>query len=267
MITSTDWFSPMCRLLGVVSSEPAVLPRLVGPDLHEFSRLSSVHCDGWGLAYWDGEGSLSIEREPRTALSSERFASAVAGARTDAAVLHLRKASVGMANVAANTHPFASGSVALAHNGYVSPRPVLDAMLAEAGGDACAGETDTERFFRLVLAAMRRHDPVPALVATADAIAARARLLSLNCLLLTETALYAYARYDEAVIAAEGEDVESYRLQFRAEPGRVVVASNGWDQPSPFWEPVANGQILEVRRGTLWTSLHRLNHDPGPVPA
>ena len=30
---------------------------------------------------------------------------------------------------------------------------------------------------------------------------------------------------------------------------RVVVASNGWEQPSPVWRPLPNGSVLEATRG------------------
>jgi len=88
----------MCRLLGVVSSTPPRrLPELLEGELEPFAALSSVHCDGWGIAHWDEAESLVIDKAPEAAQGSLAFQAAVDGARTQAAVLHLRKASTDMA--------------------------------------------------------------------------------------------------------------------------------------------------------------------------
>jgi hypothetical protein len=82
-------------------------------------------------------------------------------------------------------------------------------------------------------------------------------VVSLNCLLLAHDALYASARYDEKVILARGEELELYQLRYRITPDHVAVASSGWSQPAP-WAPLRNGEILEVRRHDLRTSVHTL---------
>jgi hypothetical protein len=47
----------------------------------------------------------------------------------------------------------------------------------------------------------------------------------------------------------------AYELRYRITPDHVTIASSGWPQPAP-WEPLMNGQILEVRRHDLRTSVH-----------
>lgn len=247
----------MCRLLGVVASCPAALPEHLRADLPAFTELSGIHCDGWGIAYWNDADDLVGVKYPEPARGSSRFAGAVAGARTDAALLHLRKASVNMANTVVNTHPFLAGSVAFAHNGYLSPLSELDRLVAEVGGRPSLGDTDSERYFQLVLAELRQHGPVEALHRAANRIADATEALSLNCLLLTHDALYASARYDEKVILAHNGDVESYQLRYRVTADEVTVASQGWAQPEP-WRLLANGQILQINRGDLRTSVHAL---------
>jgi predicted glutamine amidotransferase len=246
----------MCRLLGVVSATPPrALPELLDGELEPFAALSSVHCDGWGIAHWNDTDDLVVDKAPEAASGSAGFATAAAKARTQAAILHLRKASAGMPTTKANTHPFAAGSVAFAHNGFFSPREKIDAML---DGRGCEGDTDSERYFALVLAEMRHGGPVPALARAASRIAAATEVISLNAMLLTHQALYTFAYYDEKVIAATpGEDLDSYVLRFRPGPDDVIVASNGWDQPAPQWEVLGNGAILEVSRADLRTTVHR----------
>ena len=247
----------MCRLLGVVSAATGELTEQLGTDLSRFAELSHTHCDGWGLAYWNAEDDLVIAKYPEPAQGSERFQAAVEAARTDAALLHLRKASKNMANLMDNTHPFVAGSRAFAHNGYLAPLSALDELVSEVGGRPSVGVTDSERYFNLVLAGLRSEGPVQALREAAELIADAAEVVSLNCLLLTRDALYASARYDEKVILARGEELDLYELRYRITPDHVAVASSGWSQPAP-WAPLRNGEILEIRRHDLRTSVHSL---------
>lgn len=249
----------MCRLLGVVANHTADLGELLGAELDPFRKLSSVHCDGWGIAYWDASDNLVSDKRPEAALNSAAFDAAVGAASTDAALLHLRKASPGMPNGAANTHPFVAGSIAFAHNGQIQPVSALDEVLDRLGGDPPVGDTDSERYFRIVLALLRDCGPVEALDRAIAAIVAAADFISLNCLLLTHDALYAAARWDDAAVAAKGDDPDTFTLRFRPRPDSVLVASSGWEQAAPIWEVLGNGQLLEVRRGDLRTTVHRLS--------
>ncbi|HEX8095605.1 class II glutamine amidotransferase [Jatrophihabitans sp.] len=247
----------MCRLLGVVSAAPGNLAEQLGADLDRFAGLSQTHCDGWGMAYWNAEDDLVTAKYPEPAQGSRRFRAAAEAARTDAALLHLRKASKNMANVMDNTHPFHAGDVAFAHNGYLTPLSALDELVRERGGRPSVGATDSERYFNLVLAGLGGDGVVQALHEAAELIIDAAEVVSLNCLLLTRDALYASARYDEKVILARGEELELYELRYRVTPDHVAVASSGWPQPAP-WAPLRNGEILEVRRHDLRTSVHSL---------
>jgi predicted glutamine amidotransferase len=259
----------MCRLLGVVSATCRPLTSLLEDDLEPFTALSSDHCDGWGLAYRDRQDALQVRKAPETARTSPGYRSALAEAETDAALVHLRKASKGMVNEAVNTHPFtASGAggrtVAFAHNGWASDMPALDAMLASEGGPPCQGGTDSERYFGLVLAALRRGTPPEdALPAVAARVYAAMRTEALNCLLLTDDSLYAHTSYDADRPTLSGDDPHrAYALRFRMTGGGVVVASGGWAGEDPEWEPLPNGHVLRIHRHDLRLSVHR----PAPVP-
>jgi predicted glutamine amidotransferase len=248
----------MCRLLGAIARRPQPLTELLADDLKPFTQLSQRHCDGWGVAYWNPHGDLVTEKRPEAARGSAAFEATIDAATTDAALLHLRRASPGMPTDARNTHPFVAGSIAMAHNGYSYPRAVLDTLLADAHGPEPAGDTDSERYFGLILAAMRDSPPVSAIETAIEAISANAHFVSLNCLLLTNEALYAAVRFDEALVAAEGETPETYTLRFRTGPDSVIVASSGWEQSAPRWEELTNGQVLEVGRRDLRATVHRI---------
>ena len=85
------------------------------------------------------------------------------------------------------------------------------------------------------------------------------RVEALNCLLLTEEALYAFAGYDTTRPTLSGHDpVPMYRMGYRIGPEGVVVASSGWEHSAAPWEPLPNGRVLRVGRRDLHTSVHRV---------
>jgi predicted glutamine amidotransferase len=243
-------------MLGLVSTRIALLTESLSAELDSFSRLSAVHCDGWGVAAWSPGDDLVVHKSPGPALAEPGLLAACAHTATDAALLHLRKASSGLPVSMANTHPFAAGSVAFAHNGYFPPTAEIDALLARLDAEPAAGDTDSERYFRLVLALMRTTGPVSALVGAAAMITERVPPVALNALMLTHQALYAFACFDESA-GPPPSPADSYELRFRVSEREVVVASTGWEQPSPSWEPLVSGTVLEVRRHNLSVSVHR----------
>ena len=249
----------MCRLLGVVSTSSQPLADVLRDDLEQFTALSCDHCDGWGLGYADEGGGYTVRKQPETAQSSAAYRAALEEARTDAAVLHLRKASPGMINTPLNTHPFTDGRVVFAHNGWCADTGALDAELARAGGPSCQGTTDSERYFGLVVAALRSVAPEVALTGVSHRINALTRTEALNCLLLTDEALYAFSSFDASRPTCSGKDpVATYTMGYRIGPEGVVVASTGWEDPALPWEPLTNGRVLRVGRRDLHTSVHRM---------
>src|SRR5918995_506919 len=116
----------MCRLLGTVSTTPVTLDDVLGDERGEFLALAAVHGDGWGHA-WGAPGGLEVRKSPDSALSSEEFAELAATQPAEAALTHLRWATLGLAVGPVNTHPFTDGRVAFAHNGSVKPPAALDA--------------------------------------------------------------------------------------------------------------------------------------------
>ncbi|MGW4369222.1 class II glutamine amidotransferase [Nocardia takedensis] len=241
----------MCRLLGVVTRAPEPLTRTLSDLLDPFLALSHEHADGWGIAARrDRELVRTRGTEPAHAGPAFRDALADPG---DAALLHLRLASPGSPIRPENTHPFLAAGVAFAHNGYFTPGDALDelidpALLAEAGGD-----TDSERFFLRILTLVRIEDadPVDAIARAAADIRSRAAFASLNCLLLTEHALYAYSEQDLGSEVSRRRGPDFFRMYYRTAPAGTVVASSGVGA-GPDWRPLSPRAVLEIRR----TSSH-----------
>jgi len=110
-------FTKMCRLMGYVSHEKTNFDALVGKDFREFISLSSVHCDGWGIATIDHDAhAATLNRAPETAATSENFSKALAQTTTDGGLLHLRWATAGLPINENNTHPFTYKDYSFIHN-------------------------------------------------------------------------------------------------------------------------------------------------------
>ncbi|MET7390599.1 class II glutamine amidotransferase [Streptomyces sp. NPDC005529] len=230
----------MCRLLGVVAEESAPLADLLTGVLHPFLRLAGEHKDGWGIAYRAEGGRIEIVKGRHRADRSARLFRQVQEIRTDAAFLHLRMASQNFAINVANTHPFGDAHTAFAHNGDFAPVAILDEVIGPDLLATARGTTDSERFH---LAVRRRMTDG---LETGEAIARTARdvrttanrLVSLNCLLLTSDALFAYAEHasESDVIQRRGEDFFDLRYARDRERRRIVVASEGWPRPDADWQ-------------------------------
>lgn len=249
----------MCRLLGVVAPQPLPLPALLRENLASFTALSERHRDGWGTAYWDRAGTLRRERSTERAADSDAYAEAVRAAWTDAGILHLRRASRGLALTINNTHPFVDGEIAFAHNGFAEPIDAIDALVTEHGGPPSDGTTDSERYFRLTQAFLRDLPPERALLRAARLIRLATRAESLNAMLLTPDALYTLRADDPELTLARGNSPIEYALHWSVEAGAVTIASTGWDRHPERWREFPHWSVLEVRRargGEVHTVLH-----------
>jgi hypothetical protein len=134
----------------------------------------------------------------------------------------------------------------------------MDSLVRESGAPLPLGDTDSERYLSLLVASMLDRSAPDALRHVAQLIAGRAWTTSLNCLLLIPNALYALAWWDASTIRAQpdGETERDYRLWYRSDADRVVVASAGM-QASGDWLELPHRCVLEVRRDTLETTVHR----------
>ena len=245
----------MCRLLGWATRTPTSLHRLLGhDDTVDFTELSGLHGDGWGLAR-GVPGGVEVRKRANTARMSDDFALWSRATRSDLGLVHLRRATLGLPVRAENTHPFTDGRLAFAHNGSISPPPALDVLLSPTAQGLRTGDTDSERYFLAVLSQLEDGaTPAEALRAAVAGIAATASFTSLNCLLLTPDELYAVCCFDPDGVAAD-EAPDYYDLGVRTTDDAVVVSSSGWGRG---WQGLANGELLVVRRGTLEVTVEAL---------
>lgn len=243
----------MCRLLGFVAQPPTTLGHLLGADLTSFTELSMKHGDGWGVATPTDTG-VDVRKSTEAARTSRGFATLAREHIADAGMVHLRWATMGLATEWDNTHPFTDGRVAFAHNGSISPPAALDGLIAPDLLDQRRGDTDSERYFLVLLTHLRATPgPRDALAATIAEVS-QLHHTSLNCMLITADTLYAVCSYDPAA-EDDAEEDSYYRLHYKVHDGTVLVASSGWGHG---WTEISNNTMLTVHRGTGAMSMRAL---------
>lgn len=236
----------MCRLLGFAATSPMTLRAVLDGRYEDFLRLASErHGDGWGVAWPDGDG-VAIRKEPLSAADAAGFAEVAGTLATPLALVHLRWATLDLGVSLANTHPFGDGRLAFAHNGSISEMPPLEVLTGGAVDARAEGDTDSERYWLAVRAAVERTgDPVQALAETLLTLDRTCDFTSLNCLLLTPTSLVA-ACWSRPERRSPEVGPDYYDLAYDIRGGATVVASSGWHDSG--WVPVPNGSLLVADR-------------------
>jgi predicted glutamine amidotransferase len=242
----------MCRLFGYVSDRPTAVVDELGPEgFRDFTALARVHDDGWGMAWLDDAGRTQTARSPASADDDPEYARLAARPLGAAGFAHLRWATGGLAVGVENTHPFADGPFAFAHNGHIAPIDRLEGMLTAGSRARLVGTTDSERYFRLVVQCIEEEGD------EAGGVTLALRLLmrefpnsSLNALLLTSRHLFAVHVNSRADSPRAGlralfespdaipfrHENEYYAMDYRLTSTCVQVISSGLDAPG--WSPV-----------------------------
>lgn len=239
----------MCRLFGFVSHKPVAVTHLLEDIYESFVKVSHLHGDGWGLAWYDENEHLQLAKAPEAAYYSEEFAHKVKHIRTEMLISHVRWATPGFSLCLESTHPFTYKRMAFAHNGAIVPNQKLEQFIAPHLQSEIVGMTDSERYFLALLSAIEKAPPIEAFQTHLRTMHEQLHSSSLNCLLLTPHALYAVCDFDAGAPLAQ-EEPDYFHIQYQVSSDGVVIASTGLN-PGSGWETLRNGQMLVVERDTL----------------
>lgn len=268
----------MCELLALSSSAPARLTF----SLHALAGrggLAGRSHDGWGVAFYDGH-DVALFREPDPAADSALVRHLEAqGPATRLAISHIRHATRGGLSLA-NTQPFVrelgGRTHVFAHNGDLPGIEGNDG--SRPGAYRPVGQTDSEQAFCLLLARMAmlwRDGTPPALeprLALLATFATELRALGpANFLYADGDALFAHG--DRRL--QRNDRVEPPGLWIRQrtcapepvspEQGAGVTVSTAgtsvvWVASVPLtndpWEPLARGELVAIRGGTIAGRSH-----------
>jgi predicted glutamine amidotransferase len=153
--------SSVCRLLGIVSSEPTEFRIVLKEAPRSMAALSKDHPDGWGLAVWsggatgapgetDGNGGWRLSKGIQRAHDDDEFHRLAVGSRGELLVAHIRQKTVGALSIE-NTHPFHAGRWVFAHNGTIKDIGFLKERTSKERSAQVRGQTDSELFFAYLL--------------------------------------------------------------------------------------------------------------------
>ncbi len=272
----------MCRLFGM-SSAPrrvrAVFWLLEAPD--SLCVQSHRDPDGTGLGFFDADGTPEVHKAPIAAYQDRAFAQEARHVESTTFVAHVRYASTGGLS-ARNTHPFEHDGRLFAHNGVIEG---LDALDAHLGDDLATvrGDTDSERFFALILREARTHggDLGAGIEHAARWIARNVPVFALNLVLTTAGEMWALrypATHDLYMLRRRtgGHHGDRHldhsgsrgRLRVRSDDlaaaDAVVVASERLDD-NPDWRLLDSGELLHVGP-ELQVDCRRVLPDPPTHP-
>lgn len=239
----------MCRLMGYVSTQDHTISEFVGPRFEDFAALSSLHCDGWGIAGIEtGADHPTLVVEPTQASKSDEFKKVTQNAMSNGALLHLRWATAGLPVKEGNTHPFTHGEISFIHNGGIIPasslHPFIDADLFET----MRGDTDSERYFAVIITEIRKAGLVDGIVAAVRRIREECNYTSLNAMVLTPHQMIIINEHTFKAVPP-GQTEAYYDLYYRKDDEGVLVASSGWDQAG--WTLIDNHRALVIDRTTF----------------
>lgn len=277
----------MCELLAMSSSQPAQLTFSLNA-LAARGGMTGTMGDGWGVAFYQGE-DVALFREPLAAADSAlvRFLE-TQGPSTPLAISHIRHATRGTVQLA-NTQPFVrelgGRTHVFAHNGDLPG--IGDSAVFEWGADRPyrpVGQTDSEHAFCALLTRLRplwqgaAPPSLEARLALLTAFAADLRALGpANFLYADSDALFAHGHRRLHQAGALPEPPGLWMLQQHCPPAKtppdtlgalsidqtaqavVLIASVPLSDET--WRPLAEGELLAVRRGEVLISC-----PPGPTP-
>jgi predicted glutamine amidotransferase len=247
---------------------------LQAPD--SLSQQSHREPDGTGLGTYTESGRPVVRKQPCAAYEDEQFATEAKKVSSRTFVAHIRYASNGAVELK-NTHPFEQQDRLFAHNGVIGDVDRLDAELGGARS-LVQGDTDSERFFALITReAQDTGDLGQAITSAARWIAGNLPVFAINCVLITDSELYAL-RYPDThelhfLERAAGGPSGSDHLNHAGDPREtrvhsehlahhpsVVVASEPMDE-DPGWRALESGQLLHVD-GQLNSTVETVLPDP-----
>jgi glutamine amidotransferase len=258
----------MCRLLGIIASEPTEFRLVLEEAPRSLAVLSREHRDGWGLAVWDDEHHWKLDKGLACAGDDANFHRLASGTRGEQMVAHIRQRTVGVSSIE-NTHPFHSGRWVFAHNGTIKDLEFLRAHASPRRLREVRGQTDSELFFAFLLTRLDEShladqeptaDTDAVLKAAVREVRARPDFGAFNFLLADATCTYAH-RFGRSLFLLERGPGDVVRVLRESRDG--VIVQTPWSQrrhavliaseklTDEPWEEVGEGMLLRVDRRPL----------------
>jgi glutamine amidotransferase len=208
-------------------------------------RQSEKHDSGWGSAYYSHDGVPDVKRFADAAHADEGFDEVTSG-RARLIMVHVRRATIGGLKLE-NTHPFSRGPYTYCHNGTI----IKAAKLEPLADTAPRGDTDSERFFNMLMTAFDHGDVLGSLRRAVETVCDTCRFSALNFLFCDGRRIYAYRfgvyrlfwlRRD---LALDADTDMHYHVHLEAPRGAhmVLAASERLTESEP-WVEMGQDELL-----------------------
>jgi glutamine amidotransferase len=235
----------MCRLFAAAASAPIEVSFELLRSENSILRQSERHDSGWGSAYYSQDGRPDVRRFPEAAHADAGFDEATSG-RSQLIMVHVRRATIGDLKLE-NTHPFADGPYTYCHNGTI----LKASALVPLANRAPRGETDSERFFNLLMTSFDPEDVLGSLRRAVERVVDKCRFSALNFLFCDGQRLYGY-RFGVyrlfAVVRSldlEADTQTHYHLHLERPHGEhVVLISSEKLDDRPEWTELGQDELL-----------------------
>lgn len=223
----------MCEMFGVSSVRTIDVTK----ELKEFFKHGEYNPHGWGIASWNDEGRITIDKEPVDSTRSEKIIKLLSsGISCRGIIAHIRRATIGYAEYK-NTHPFIAHDPnwrewAFAHNGTIFE---CDELLPYK--NIQSGSTDSERILLYILDQNKdiRDE------------AARFNLMDSVAVKLSDKNKLNFIAFDgQNLYVHKNEAGTMYR---KNNDGSVFFSTRPLDEGA--WEEVPLNQLLVYRDGNL----------------
>jgi predicted glutamine amidotransferase len=250
----------MCRMVSWASTTPVTIRELLGDAAVErLLALATVHCHGWGAAWWDGSRFV-VRRSPVGAAEDPDFLELLDALATRSAIVHLRMGTPGYGRGVVDNHPFTDGTWTMIHNGAVAPSAEVGKLLAPESTRSPLGSTDSERWFLALRDEIDRglsvHQAVAAVVDRVGAVGLHAS--SWNSMMLGPDALHVISHHDPSMLPVDVKlwpDLYPeqfvcwppyFDLRVRRQNGATVAISSGIVDDTTGWTLLPNKSVLRL---------------------
>ncbi|HTW56032.1 MAG TPA: class II glutamine amidotransferase [Thermoplasmata archaeon] len=276
----------MCRLFGQLTNQPASAEEwLLRADRSLLAQSNAspetAQTDGWGIGWFDGEPRARIEKGVGGAFAPgerERFTAAATAAHGPLIVGHLRHASNPMdlpherLLAPENSQPFGSHTMLFAHNGAI-PFPVETRPFLGLLEPKVRGVNDSEVLCWLLERNVEEtHDVAGAYARTVEDLVRVWQAVGRPAIPPFSGLNVVYARSPDELFAFclwtgdHGAGLldphrRYYEMTYRAEPHRVIVGSEPFDDEKGRWTSLRSGQYLRA-----WRNGGRLDWKVAAIP-
>lgn len=253
----------MARLIAYVANRTDRLLEALREEHAAVGDAPSSEADAWGIGF-SQSGEVLHKKRPHRGSDAVSWQDIVGNVRTDCALIHLRKASVGDYR-AENTHPFRMRQWFFAHLGTVHGFEALRAPLLEGLPDFLRrnvrGTTDSELIFHTFLSFLHDRGVLDAPDVDTKILSSALRSsIALIDRLASEIGA-PEAELDLVVsngrttaVAARGTPMHYVSRSLETEargpsgPGFRYVLALASDEAPPDYQPIPRGSVLLIER-------------------